>query len=131
MAGEPAASLACAVSGLAAALDKADVEVSRLKEWQDVFKRMADDKAQEAAQELQAFKTHAAERQVATAGVHTAQHTYPEYTRLLGLVCRLLTRVSAVHTSQEVLSVLLQASYPRYKSACMHAMLKSQACSKS
>lgn len=57
-----------AVASLAAALDKAGADVSRLKEWQDVFKRMADDKAQEAAQELQAFKTHAAERQVAAAG---------------------------------------------------------------
>lgn len=57
-----------AVSGLAAAMDKADAEVTRLKEWQDVFKRMADDRAQEAAQELQAFKKHAAERQVAAAG---------------------------------------------------------------
>jgi hypothetical protein len=62
---------ATAVTGLTAALDKADAEVSRLKEWQDVFKRMADDKAQEAAQELQAFKTHAAERQVAAAGAAT------------------------------------------------------------
>lgn len=57
-----------AVAGLAAALDKADADVSRLKEWQEVFKRIADDKAQEAAQELQAFKTRAAERQVAAAG---------------------------------------------------------------
>lgn len=76
-AAEPAASCTIVVSGLAAALDKADVEVSRLKEWQDVFKRMADDKAHEAAQELQAFKTHAAERQVAAAGAQTAQHTQP------------------------------------------------------
>jgi hypothetical protein len=50
------------------ALEKADAEVSRLKEWTDVFKRVADDKAQQAAQELQASKARAAERQVAAAG---------------------------------------------------------------
>lgn len=107
---------ACAVSAAAAALEKAHAEVTRLQEWQDVFKRMADDKAQQvrqrvverasswnpqpadpvgmppcphwlctrsvaepllrlrvllglqAAQELQAFKARAAERQVAAAG---------------------------------------------------------------
>lgn len=57
-----------AVAGLMTALEKADAEVSRLKEWTDVFKRVADDKAQQAAQELQAFKARAAERQVAAAG---------------------------------------------------------------
>jgi hypothetical protein len=99
---EPAVSLACvyAVSGLAAALDKADIEVSRLKEWQDVFKRMADDKAHEAAQELQAFETHAAKRQVAAAGVQTAQHAWPECTCRLGLIRRLLTGILTVQTSR-------------------------------
>lgn len=56
------------MSNLAATLSKAEAEVSRLKEWQDVFKRMADDKAQEAVQELNACKAHAAERQAAARG---------------------------------------------------------------
>jgi len=58
----------CTASSLAAALSKSEAEVGRLKEWQDVFKRMADDKAQEAAQELQAYKAQAADRQAAARG---------------------------------------------------------------
>jgi hypothetical protein len=56
------------VADVAASLEKAYAEVDRLKEWQDIFKRMADDKAQEAAQELEACKARAADRQLAAAG---------------------------------------------------------------
>jgi hypothetical protein len=53
---------------LAANLSKAEAEAQRLREWQDVSKRMADDKQQEVAKELQASKSQAAEQQAAAAG---------------------------------------------------------------
>ena len=56
------------MSSLGVAVSKAEAEVCRLKEWQDVSKRMADDKVQEAAQELQTCKAQAAERQAAARG---------------------------------------------------------------
>lgn len=64
----------CAVTNAAASLEKAYAEVDRLKEWQDIFKRMADDKAQEAAHELEVCKARAADRQLAAAGVQGHGH---------------------------------------------------------
>lgn len=59
------------VSSLVSDLGQAQAEVVRLKEWQDVFKRMADDKSQQAAEELQAVKARAADQHAAMAGAVT------------------------------------------------------------
>lgn len=57
-----------AVASMSGALSKAEADLSRLKEWQEVVKRMADDKVQEAAQELQACRAEAAEKQASLSG---------------------------------------------------------------
>lgn len=58
-----------AASSLADISNKSQAEVERLKEWLDVMKRMADDKAGEAAEQLEHCRVKAAEQHAATAGV--------------------------------------------------------------
>lgn len=62
--------LFAAVSTLAAALTKSQAEVARLTEWQDVVKRVADDRAAEAQQQLAAAQAAAAQQATAAAGEH-------------------------------------------------------------
>jgi hypothetical protein len=57
-----------AVSTLAAALTTSQAEVARLTEWQDVVKRVADDRVAEAQQQLTAAQAAAAQQTAEAAG---------------------------------------------------------------
>jgi hypothetical protein len=56
------------VSTLAAALTNSQAEVARLTEWQDVVKRVADDRVAEAQQQLTAAQAAAAQQATEAAG---------------------------------------------------------------
>jgi hypothetical protein len=62
------------VSTLAAALTKSQAEVARLTEWQDVVKRVAEDRAAESQQQLAAAQATAAQQAAAAAGKGCSWH---------------------------------------------------------